>query len=802
MKRTVFFGALPLFAVALASGLLAERLCAQYGEAGAWWTRALPLFAAALAAAVWGVLLFRGLRFSPADAGDRRGRDSEILENIFGNVQVLFACLDADLNFIRVNRAYAEAGGHPPEYFCGRNHFELYPDEENERIFRKVVETGEPVHIYEKPFNYPDQPEKGVTYWDWSLYPILEGGGRVSMLVFLLVDRTDKVRGQETLEREHRRFYSLMEELPVSVHLIGEDHRIRYANKRFRDSHGSPEGMSCHELLHGRAEPCPDCPQRAVLESGKSESWGLEREDGRAFQISAFPFSDVDGSRLALNISVDVTEQKRVDRALRDASIYARTLIEASLDPLVTIGPDGRIMDVNEAMVRATGVTREEVVGSSFEAYFADPVRAGEIYETAFSVGTARDFGLDLRRNGGTTLNMLCNATVYRDQSGTVQGVFAALRDVTRLQETEEALRESEGKHRVLLDTLNEGVCVLDESGRIGYVNDKLCAMLGQDRPDLVGAPVRCLFTGAELKRFDAMLERQKLRTALTHEFEFRNDRGRRMCMIVSSTPLFDDSKQFRGTLAACMDITQRKEAEEQLIEQMEKLEGMNRELQEFAFVASHDLQEPLRKIQAFCERVCTRHSGNLDEQGQDYLSRVRKAAQRMQALIDDLLKYSRVSRRYEPYEVVDLNGVVDESVADLRVLLEESGGEVRVGQLPRVEADPVQMRQLFENLIGNALKFRGALPPVVTVSSEPDLEGGYRILVEDNGIGFDEKYLDRIFAPFQRLHGRSAYAGTGMGLAICRKVVERHGGSITARSVPGTGTAFIVTLPGVPHRP
>jgi signal transduction histidine kinase len=236
------------------------------------------------------------------------------------------------------------------------------------------------------------------------------------------------------------------------------------------------------------------------------------------------------------------------------------------------------------------------------------------------------------------------------------------------------------------------------------------------------------------------------------------------------------------------------------------KLADSNRELEEFAFVASHDLQEPLRKIQTFGDRLKERHGGGLGEEGLDYLTRMQNAAVRMQALIQGLLSYSRVTSRPEPFSQVPLTPLVQEVISDLAVRVEETGGQVKVGALPVIEASPNQMRQLFQNLLGNALKFCGEERPLIKVSGrkvdppppEEDVtnESCVEILVKDNGIGFDEKYLDRIFLPFQRLHGRSHYEGTGMGLAICRKIVERHGGTITAKSIPGKGATFIVLLP------
>jgi light-regulated signal transduction histidine kinase (bacteriophytochrome) len=238
------------------------------------------------------------------------------------------------------------------------------------------------------------------------------------------------------------------------------------------------------------------------------------------------------------------------------------------------------------------------------------------------------------------------------------------------------------------------------------------------------------------------------------------------------------------------------------------ELERSNRELQDFAFVASHDLQEPLRKIQAFGDRLRTVQGPNFTEQGRDYLDRMHSAAGRMHTLINDLLTFSRVTTKAQPFTPTDLNKIAEDVVSDLETRIDDSGGAVEVGDLPVIEADELQMRQLLQNLIANALKFRKKdLPPLVTISAEkmasrPSENGEtapeeiVKIYVKDNGIGFDEKYLDRIFTPFQRLHGRNEYEGTGIGLAVCRKIVERHGGTLTAESKSGEGSTFIVTLP------
>jgi signal transduction histidine kinase len=227
------------------------------------------------------------------------------------------------------------------------------------------------------------------------------------------------------------------------------------------------------------------------------------------------------------------------------------------------------------------------------------------------------------------------------------------------------------------------------------------------------------------------------------------------------------------------------------------RLEQSNRELQDFASVASHDLQEPLRKVQAFGDRLKNGAGAALDAQSRDYLERMLSASKRMQSLIQDLLTFCRVTSQGRLFSPVDLAQVAREVLSDLEVRIAETNALVEVGELPTIDADALQMRQLLQNLIGNALKFQHTgKPPVVRLFAESAADGMLRLVVEDQGIGFDEKYLDRIFTVFQRLHSRAEYEGTGVGLAICRKIAQRHGGDITAKSAPGLGASFLVTLP------
>ncbi|RJR33716.1 MAG: PAS domain S-box protein [Desulfobacteraceae bacterium] len=296
----------------------------------------------------------------------------------------------------------------------------------------------------------------------------------------------------------------------------------------------------------------------------------------------------------------------------------------------------------------------------------------------------------------------------------------------------------------------------------------------------------------------------------LQQEIGFKRKDGKIGFMSANSAPIFDENRRIIAGVITFHDITSRKEMEAELrrsrdnleirvAERTSELERKNRELQDFAFIASHDLQEPLRKIQTFGDLLITKFHNFPDEVARDYVGRMRKAAERMELLVNSLLKYSQLSSKVQFCTRIDLCEAVRHALGNLEIRIRETCGRIELEPLPTVEADMSQITQVFQNLIGNGLKFhKEDEQPRIRIYCRR-VENGLgesAIFVEDNGIGFEEKYLDRIFMPFQRLHGRDKYGGLGMGLAICKKIVERHGGTITATSRAGEGSTFIFTLP------
>lgn len=355
-------------------------------------------------------------------------------------------------------------------------------------------------------------------------------------------------------------------------------------------------------------------------------------------------------------------------------------------------------------------------------------------------------------------------------------------------------LQSLQRRYEMILNSAGEGICGLDAEGKATFLNPTVAKLTGWPIDELIGKNEDEIFVSNGEKTDDPHNGQN-----LDERILYRKD-GSRFPVEFVKTPINENGRVI-GSVVVFKDITERKQVQDSLTRKAAELARSNSELEQFAFVASHDLQEPLRKIQAFGDRLKVRCEAIQAPDVQDYLERMQGAAARMRTLINDLLAFSRVIRSSEPFVLVDLGMVTREVLGDLEVRIEKSGAKIELENLPTLDADPMQMRQLMLNLLSNALKFQhtGATPLIkisaatlTPLSREPQCE----IRVQDNGIGFDEKYMDKIFAVFQRLHGRTEYEGTGVGLAVCRRITDRHHGTITAKSQPGKGATFIVTLP------
>lgn len=406
---------------------------------------------------------------------------------------------------------------------------------------------------------------------------------------------------------------------------------------------------------------------------------------------------------------------------------------------------------------------------------------------------------------------------------------FGVIYDITErkqmiedLQKANEKLEQSRSELAVaksyaenIMDSMVDFVVVVDMDLTIRRVNPATLKLNGYREDELIGKSVNMLMADRPYNEKGVNLLRRKGYIHNLTKLNRRKD-GSVVPISMSMCIIKDENGEEAGIVCVGKDITEIVKTREEIEKSNRLLRQSNRELQDFAYVASHDLQEPLRKVQAFGDRLQKKFANQLTEEGSDYIYRMRDAAIRMQRLINDLLTFSRVTSKAQPFKLVDVKKIAEEVVSDLEVRIEQTNAKVEIGELPAIDADAVQIRQLLQNLIGNALKFQrpDEIPSVKIYAETPEQTGGSfsfegevietvgnsdqtcTLVVEDNGIGFDEKYLEKIFTVFQRLHGRTEYEGSGIGLAVCRKIVERHNGSITARSEPDKGATFLVTLP------
>jgi PAS domain S-box-containing protein len=470
-------------------------------------------------------------------------------------------------------------------------------------------------------------------------------------------------------------------------------------------------------------------------------------------------------------------------------SVSRDAILNSVSDSVIVVDGDGRIADMNPAAQRLVGRPMSQAMGKPLEQFLPGTISIG--------TGTTHTNGEVTLEDGNAPRVFDLRVSTIQGWQNRVEGQVVVLRDVTERKRIEEVLRESEEKFKSLVTHAPIGLSTFNKKGTYEYVNPKFTEIFGYTLEDLP--------TGKQWleKAYPDPEYRQKV-LACWKEDSDAAKAGKSPSRVFTVTCKDGSTKEIlfkrvaltdKSHLVTCEDITERKLAEEALKEKTEELAWSNRELEQFAYVASHDLQEPLRMVTSYVQLLAKRYQGKLDSNADDFMNFAVEGAMRMWNLIKDLLAYSRVGTRGHSFEPINCETILQAALANLKVTIEESGAVVTHDSLPTVMADSSQLVQLFQNLIGNAIKFVGKDPPRVHVSARGS-GNGWTFSVRDNGIGIAPEFAERIFIIFQRLHGRQQYPGTGIGLAVCKKIVERHGGRIWVESELGKGATFYFTLP------
>jgi PAS domain S-box-containing protein len=583
------------------------------------------------------------------------------------------------------------------------------------------------------------------------------------------------------------------------ISILDGDLNILYVNKSMEKwyAHQLPLlGRKCYEAYRERKKPCDVCPSLRTLSSGKQAMdivpfTGPEGVKGW-LELFTFPLKE---SETGLIIGVieyvrDITERKRAEEALRESEEKYRTLVEN-----ITIGVyrntgdfQGRFLQANPATARIFGFASvDEIVDVPVSSLYQNPADRELFLDEIRQAGFLRNKELRLKKKDGAPIWASVTAKAQFTADGEIEWMDGVIDDITERKRAEEALRESKRNVSDMLESISDAFFALDNRWRFTYVNSRAGKLLRKSRDELTGKNIWEEFPEAVGSTF-------------YNEYHKALDKDVPVSFEEYYPPLNTwygvRAYPYHGGLSVYFrDITDRKLAEEKLRQTMAELERSNQELEQFAYVASHDLKEPLRIVKGYVQLLARRYGDRLDKDAGEFIEYASNGVDRMDKLINDLLAYSRVGTDDRPLKPVDCEAVFDRVAANLATAIEEHGVVVTHGPLPEVTANDTRLAQLLQNLIGNAIKFRGGEPPRIHVSAGRE-EKEWLFSVSDNGIGIAPEHAGRIFEVFQRLHGRSKYPGTGIGLAICKKIVQQLGGRIWVESKPGEGATFFFTIP------
>jgi PAS domain S-box-containing protein len=724
-----------------------------------------------------------------------------------------------DGKYIGVNKAWEEFFGLSRASFLGKLVKDLYP--QSPAIAEKHLEMDGKLwrkpggQSYEATVTTRDGRVRDTIYYKATF---ANGSGEVAGLMGAIVDITARKQAESALRESEERFRRTFELAGSGVAHIGMDRRFLRVNRRLCEI----LGYSADELLRltGRQISHPDDldvinSQRPRLYAGEIDSVRVEkrylRKDGATVWVSFTMVVERDATgkpEYEIAFFDDITARKQAEAALRESEERFRSVVNSANEGILVYDKQLNVVAGNLAAERIIGVPLADIIGAAgftslLPCVHADgsPVLPDE-RPTRLTVKSGKPLTGQIvgiyRPDGSMTWVSVNTGFIKRPGETDWYGVVSTIGDITAQRNAEFALRASEALYRQTFELATAGIAHVDLTGRFMKVNRRLCEILGYSEKELIGRSVKEVSHPEDRDLTDAQRARVHDGEVDSVRFEKRylKNGGSIVWVDLAVAVARDAHGHPQYEVALFDDITARKAAEAALREAHEELKRSNAELEQFAYVASHDLQEPLRMVSSYTQLLMRRYGDKLDGDANEFTAFIVDGATRMKQLIEDLLAYSRVGTRDKNFKPVDAESPLKRALTNLRAAIQDSGATVTQDKLPTVPCDEVQLAQLFQNLIGNALKFRKPdAAPAVHVGAADHAEE-WEFTVRDNGIGIEPQYFERIFMVFQRLHNKGEYPGTGIGLAIVKKVVERHGGRIWVQSQPGAGTTFHFTMP------
>jgi PAS domain S-box-containing protein len=725
------------------------------------------------------------------------------LSNLLNSIRIPIVMLREDLRIGRFTPTAAELFNLKPEDI-GRPLRDIRPKvqvPDLERLATKVIDTLETQE-------HEIQDREGRWY-SLRIRPYKTHENRLGGAVVSLVDIDDVKRSVEytrqlayeqaaraEAEVAQRRITQILESIMEGFFAIDQQWRFTYLNPQaerlVRRSREDLIGKSIWDLFpEALASPFYTEARRAATEGTAVHFEAFYPPLNCWFESHIYP-----GEEGLAVFFRDITGRKRAEEALRANEERFRLIARATHDVVWDWNLLTNELWWNEGFQMVFGYQADEIQ-PTIEAWFGrihpddrDPVMSG----IQAAINSGRHFWSDeyrYRRSNGSYALVTDHGFIVRDKQGKPLRMIGAMSDITSQREAEKRIHLQAN----LLDAVGQAVIATHLDGSIIYWNRFAETLYGWSAPEVMGRNIlEVTPTQATQEQAAEILCRVKAGESWSGEFLVQRRDGTVFPAMVTTSPIQDSKGVVNGIIGISADITERRRSEEALSRHAKELARSNAELEQFAYVASHDLQEPLRMISLYTQLLARRYQGKLDADADEFIGYVIGGAGRMHQLINDLLTYSQVSSEAKQFKPTDCETVMRHVLADLRAKVEQLGAEVSYDRLPRVKADPSQLGLLFRNLIDNALKYHGQEPIRVHVTAE---QRGREWLfsVRDNGIGIDPQYAERIFVIFQRLHNHSEYPGTGIGLAICRRVVERHGGGIWVESQLGQGATFRFTL-------